>query len=83
MTKHVWELFRLAWQRTGGTSTLLEWDGNIPAFDVYHAELLKAKEFMSGDFNGLSDAEEELPVQEEVSNPIHFMVSETRDQLEV
>jgi len=83
VTKHVWELFRLAWQRTGGTSTLLEWDGNIPAFDVYHAELLKAKEFMSGDFNGLSDAEEELPVQEEVSNPIHFMVSETRDQLEV
>ena len=28
----VWELFRLAWARTGGASTLLEWDGDIPGF---------------------------------------------------
>lgn len=82
VTTHVWELFKLAWQRTGGTSTLLEWDGDIPAFDVYHAELLKAKQFMSGDFNGLSETAQEVPETEATSNPVHFIVSETRDKLE-
>lgn len=43
----VWELFRLAWQKTGGISTLLEWDGNIPDFDACLNELHKAKQFMS------------------------------------
>lgn len=83
VTNHVWELFRLAWQKTGGTSTLLEWDGNIPAFDVYHAELLKAKAFMSGSFEVLGLAEEQERTVESVSNPVNFMVSETRDKIEV
>jgi uncharacterized protein (UPF0276 family) len=83
VTGHVWELFRLAWQKTGGTSTLLEWDGNIPAFDVYHAELLKAKAFMSGSFEWLGLAEEQERTVESVSNPVNFIVSETRDKLEV
>ncbi len=72
----VWELFRLAWQKTGGVATLLEWDGDIPAFDVYHAEMLKAKNFMSDNaFTGLPAP----PIAEKetaVSNPIHFMVAE-------
>lgn len=38
----VWELFRLAYQLTGGVSTLLEWDAQIPEFPVVHAEVLKA-----------------------------------------
>jgi uncharacterized protein len=42
----VWELYRLAHQLTGGVSTLLEWDANIPAFSVVHAEVLKAKHYM-------------------------------------
>jgi len=42
----VWQLFSLAWQRTGGTSVLLEWDSDIPPFEVYHQELLKAQEHM-------------------------------------
>jgi uncharacterized protein (UPF0276 family) len=42
----VWELYRLAHQRTGGASTLLEWDAQIPAFPVVHAEVLKARDFM-------------------------------------
>ena len=37
----VWELYRLAWARTGGASTLLEWDGDIPSFADCHTELLK------------------------------------------
>lgn len=39
----VWNLFRLAQERTGGVSTLLEWDANIPEFPVVHQEVLKAK----------------------------------------
>lgn len=39
----VWELYRLAHARTGGASTLVEWDSSIPAFPVLHAEALEAK----------------------------------------
>jgi uncharacterized protein len=42
----VWELYRLAHQRTGGASTLVEWDARIPEFPVVHAEVLKAKQYM-------------------------------------
>jgi hypothetical protein len=42
----VWELYRTAHQLTGGVSTLLEWDANIPPFPVVHEEVLKAKRFM-------------------------------------
>jgi uncharacterized protein (UPF0276 family) len=43
----VWELYRLAHQLTSGVSTLLEWDASIPPFDVVHAEVLKAKQYMN------------------------------------
>lgn len=43
--EQVWELYRKAHQLTGGVSTLLEWDANIPEFDVVHAEVLKAREW--------------------------------------
>jgi uncharacterized protein len=43
----VWELYRLAHRLTGGASTLLEWDAKIPPFPVVHAEVLKAREYMS------------------------------------
>ena len=39
----VWDLYRLAWRRTGPTATLYEWDEDIPSFDVVHAEALKAR----------------------------------------
>ncbi len=43
----VWEMYRLAHQLTGGASTLLEWDANIPEFPVVHAEVLKARQYMT------------------------------------
>jgi len=43
----VWELFSHAWQATGGAATLLEWDGNIPAFEECHAEVLRAQHYMA------------------------------------
>jgi uncharacterized protein len=43
----VWELYRHATRRMGDVSTLLEWDENVPSFEVVHAEALKAKQFRS------------------------------------
>lgn len=75
VTPEVWELFTLAWQLTGGAATLLEWDANIPDFEEYHAELLKAKDFMS-DFAGAA-FEKSLEFHEPgVSNPVDFLVPE-------
>jgi uncharacterized protein (UPF0276 family) len=39
----VWRLYGRAVARTGLVSTLYEWDEDIPAFDVVHAEALKAR----------------------------------------
>lgn len=44
----VWPLYRLAQERTGGVSTLLEWDADIPAWDELVAELGKAKAVREG-----------------------------------
>jgi hypothetical protein len=41
----VWELYREAIRRTGGCSTLLEWDTDIPPFEVVFAELEKAPRY--------------------------------------
>jgi uncharacterized protein (UPF0276 family) len=41
----VWELYRLAWRRTGPAATLYEWDEDIPPFEVVHAEALKARAY--------------------------------------
>ncbi|HVW36907.1 MAG TPA: DUF692 family protein, partial [Pirellulales bacterium] len=43
----VWELYRRAHALTGGVSTLLEWDAKIPPFPVVHAEVLKARQYMT------------------------------------
>jgi uncharacterized protein len=42
----VWELYRLAQELTGGVSTLLEWDEDVPAFPAVHAEVLKARAYV-------------------------------------
>ena len=43
----VWQLYRQAHSLTAGVSTLLEWDAKIPPFPVVHAEVLKAREYMT------------------------------------
>lgn len=72
----VWRLFQMAWQRTGGVSTLLEWDGNIPAFEIYHAELLKAKQFMSENVNFAKSEHQPVPMAEALSNPLNVVAPE-------
>jgi uncharacterized protein (UPF0276 family) len=39
----VWELYSYALQQKGSITTMVEWDGKIPAFDVLEAELGKAR----------------------------------------
>ncbi len=48
----VWALYEQVHTKTGGVATLLEWDARIPAFDVVHAEVLKARRFMGQALNG-------------------------------
>jgi uncharacterized protein len=70
----VWELYRLAWQRTGGTSTLLEWDGDVPPFKQMHDEVLRAREFMQGAFDHrrlTGSAREQTAT---ISTPVDFLV---------
>ncbi|HUY92030.1 MAG TPA: DUF692 domain-containing protein [Pirellulales bacterium] len=43
----VWRLYRRAHALTGGMATLLEWDARIPPFPVVHAEVLKARQYMT------------------------------------
>ncbi|WP_422005049.1 DUF692 domain-containing protein [Roseivirga pacifica] len=75
VTSEVWKLFNLAYQLVGKNSILLEWDGNIPEFDVYHAELLKAKKYMHENMPDLVETEHEGMI-ESVSNPINFIPTE-------
>lgn len=64
----VWDLFRLAHELTGGVSTLLEWDAQIPDFPVVHNEILKAKSILAGEtvpeaeFNPAGPAQQPLTV---------------------
>jgi uncharacterized protein (UPF0276 family) len=72
----VWQLFHLAWQKTGGVSTLLEWDSAIPPFEEYHAELLKAKNFMTKQIDWIQEESNTIGAPSAISNPINFMVAD-------
>ncbi|QDU61509.1 hypothetical protein Pan216_23700 [Planctomycetes bacterium Pan216] len=66
----VWELYRRAHASTGGISTLLEWDANIPEFPVVHAEVLKARRYMR-------DGLDEIELASEDDTPIETAPSST------
>lgn len=71
---YVWELFQLAWQKTGGVSTLLEWDGNIPSFDQCHAEILKAQQYMDAQYKPEITQPITVEQNEAISTPVDFIV---------
>lgn len=77
----VWELYRLAHQLTGGASTLLEWDAKIPDFPTLHAEVLKARDYVSSDFDPIiagCDSQTTEPDAFAISTPIHFLMPEAQ-----
>ena len=41
----VWELYGWVQEHTGGVATLLEWDGDIPDFEVLEAEVAKCRPY--------------------------------------
>lgn len=70
----VWQLYKLAQELTGGVSTLLEWDAQIPEYPELVAELHKAKQVLKGNMpEGAIRMAETLPV----SNPVHFQLENT------
>jgi len=78
----VWNLFQLLHQRTGGVSTLLEWDADIPPFPVVHAEVLKARQYMDENLQIPAQgqdpvlSEPETPDLTAIPHPASFIVAE-------
>jgi uncharacterized protein (UPF0276 family) len=77
----VWELYRLAWARTGGAATLLEWDDDIPSFAMCHDELMKAERYMSGRFEPARAGTADGSGADGVSNPVGFLVPRVMDSV--
>ena len=68
----VWRLYKLAQELTGGVSTLLEWDANIPDFPDLVLELKKAEAVVQG---MIPDAPLCLTSATQiVSNPVDFQL---------
>ncbi len=76
----VWELYRVAHQRTGGIATLLEWDANIPPFEVVHAEVLKAKQYMGSHLPETKSSESDRSATQKsaVPHPLHYVAPEVQ-----
>lgn len=64
----VWELYKLAQELTGGVSTLLEWDANIPDYPELVAEVQKARQVLAGIIPDVPVFS--MPGAESVSNPV-------------
>jgi uncharacterized protein (UPF0276 family) len=58
----VWRLYRLAYRRTAGVSTLLEWDSKVPEFPVLHEEALKARSYLTEEESVAGIMDEVLPI---------------------
>lgn len=76
----VWDLFRIAWARTGGASTCLEWDDRIPDFAECLAELRKAEAYMGGNA-GESDASPRPHIADSLPHPADFLVPRVMDSV--
>ena len=76
----VWRLYRLAHRLTGGVSTLLEWDANIPPFPEVHAEVLKARRYIDDEATANGDPEENTARHEStaVPHPLHLVAAEVQ-----
>lgn len=71
----VWPLYRIAWDRTRGASTLLEWDGDVPAFSRVYAELMRARDSIAGQLPKAPHAHPEPSENKSgFSTPVDFLV---------
>lgn len=74
--RRVWELYALAQQLTGGVSTLLEWDANLPDYDGLLGELDKARQVMEGSMPATPSP---IVAEHAVSTPLHHPQVEPLD----
>jgi len=74
--KEVWELYKLAHELTGGVSTLLEWDANIPSFPELIEELNRAKDVIRGE---IPDTPLFRSRHEVVSNPVSHQFARSHE----
>ncbi|MBY0572519.1 MAG: DUF692 domain-containing protein [Undibacterium sp.] len=68
----VWELYALAHQLTGGVSTLLEWDAQLPDYEGLLAELDKARQVVAGSLPQATNSTLAASSGDRIANPIHF-----------
>ncbi len=57
----VWQLYAEVVRRAGNVATMVEWDQDIPGFEVVHAEVLRAREFRPAAPARRSAAASEVP----------------------
>ena len=76
----VWELFRFAWQKTEGASTLLEWDGDVPELQRVIQEVETARRYMSGDVDLSRLTSDPQGKADSISTPVDFLVPEVMSQ---
>jgi uncharacterized protein (UPF0276 family) len=50
--QEVWQIYQSVIRKIGPTNTLLEWDAQIPDFEIVHQEALKASQYAN--FDGIS-----------------------------
>ena len=75
VSQDVWALFQTAWQRSNGAATLLEWDGDVPAFEQVHEEILRAKNYMNAASPPVTTAQNtQSNRSKKLSTPIDFML---------
>lgn len=72
----VWELYRLAQELTGGVSTLLEWDAQIPDYPGLLAELNKARQVLDGVTPDATDPRIAGDDSHVLSTPIDFRIAQ-------
>jgi uncharacterized protein (UPF0276 family) len=60
----VWDLYAHAIRRIGSTPTLIEWDANVPAWEVLEAEVQRARAVMVAVLHGQREQQEHHQVHE-------------------
>jgi uncharacterized protein (UPF0276 family) len=76
----VWKLYARAISQTENVSTLVEWDAQIPPFDVVHQEVLRAKAFAErgGSLPSLASETIASPPSEALPHPMHVIMPEVQ-----
>jgi uncharacterized protein (UPF0276 family) len=73
----VWKLYHLAQELTGGVSTLLEWDANIPDYAELVAEVNKARQVLLGNYPDVPVYR--TPLAGGISNPVDHQMQAAHD----